>query len=219
MPVLLIAAHGTRSTAGLATTSRLVDAVRATRPSLPVELCFLDVLGPSLREALDRLGARDVVVVPLLLSAGYHVTTDIPRVVAGRPSVRVARHLGPDPLVIEAVADRLAEVSDGSASAVLAAVGSSRESARDEVRTGAAQLAARIGRPVAVLPLEDEVRAVLTSLPPPVAVATYLLAEGDFLDKVRAAANGIAAVAEPIDGHPALVRLVLSRYDDAVRGS
>src|SRR5437763_1360413 len=152
MPVLMLAAHGTRSAAGLATTAALADAVRAARPSVPVELCFLDVLFPSLSEALDRLGAADVVVVPLLLSAGYHVTTDIPRTVAARPSVRVARHLGPDPLIVEAVADRVAAVWGGSASIMLAAVGSSRESARQEVRTAGARLAARGGYPVSLAP-------------------------------------------------------------------
>src|SRR4051794_1202101 len=103
---LLIAAHGTASLAGLATTRSLVDAVAAARPGLQVELCFLDVCSPRLADALDQLDG-DVIVVPLLLSAGYHVSTDIPRVVSGRDSVSVARHLGPDPLIIEAVADRL----------------------------------------------------------------------------------------------------------------
>jgi sirohydrochlorin ferrochelatase len=216
MPVLLLAAHGTRSAAGQATISRLVDAVRIARPSLRVGLCFLDVLAPSLRDALDRLGPQDVVLVPLLLSAGYHVTTDIPQIVAGRAAVRVTRHLGPDPLVLEAVADRLAEVSDGSGATLLAAVGSSRESARQEVRTAASLLAARIGRAVQPLSLDEDVRAGLRAQRAPVAVASYLLAEGDFLDKVRTAAAGIAAVAGPIDAHPALVRLVLARYDEAV---
>jgi sirohydrochlorin ferrochelatase len=219
MPVLLLAAHGTRSAVGLATTARLVDAVRAARPTLTVDLCFLDVLSPTLGEALGRLAGSDVVVVPLLLSAGYHVTTDIPRTVAGRPSVRVARHLGPDPLVVEAVADRLAEVLDGASTVVLAAVGSSRESARHEVRTAASRLSARLGAEVSLLPLDGDVRAALAARPGPVAIATYLLAEGDFLDKVLEASRGVAVVADPIDSHPALVRLVLSRYDEAAGGS
>jgi sirohydrochlorin ferrochelatase len=216
MPVLLLAAHGTRSAAGRATTERLVEAVRAARPSLTVDLCFLDVLSPTLSDALDRLAPAQVVVVPLLLSAGYHVSTDIPRTVAGRPSVRVARHLGPDPLIVEAVADRLAEVSDGAWTVLLAAVGSSRESARQEVRTAASRLSARLGVEVLPLPLDGDVGAALAARPGPVAIATYLLAEGDFLDKVREASPGVAVVADPIDSHPALVRLVLARYDEAV---
>src|SRR5690242_14973801 len=135
MPVLVIAAHGTRSSVGLETLARLARAVMQERRGLRVVLCFLDVLQPSLGEVLDALDGEDVVVVPVLLAAGYHVTTDIPRIVAGRASVRVAGHLGPDPLVLDAVAARLAEVSAGARTTLLAAVGSSRESARTEVRT------------------------------------------------------------------------------------
>ena len=141
------------------------------------------------------------------------------KVVAARPSVRVGRHLVPDPLVLEAVAERLREVSDGSGTTLLAAVGSSRESARQEVERAAALLAARLGRDVEVLALDGDLRAALAAFPAPVAVASYLLAEGDFLDKLRDAAHGVAVVAEPIRNHPALVRLVLARYDDAVTGA
>ena len=84
---LLVAAHGTRSAAGTATTRALVEAIAAQRPSVRVELCFLDVASPSLAEALDTLADVDVVIVPLLLSAGYHVRTDIPAVIAGRDRV------------------------------------------------------------------------------------------------------------------------------------
>ena len=60
---LLIAAHGTKSDDGTATTRTLVDAIAAQRPHVPVELCFLDVASPSLAEALDTLAAADVVIV------------------------------------------------------------------------------------------------------------------------------------------------------------
>src|SRR5882757_1164499 len=74
---LLAAAHGTRSVAGLATIRALIDQVRLARPALDVDLCFLDVLGPRLAERLDALPGP-AVVVPVLLSAGYHVLDDIP---------------------------------------------------------------------------------------------------------------------------------------------
>ena len=97
-PRLLVAAHGTESAAGSATTAALVAAVADALPGVPVTSCFLDVVGPSLTEELDA-AAGPAVVVPLLLSTGYHVQTDIPAVVAGRAGVRVTAHLGPDPLV------------------------------------------------------------------------------------------------------------------------
>src|SRR5438874_12620737 len=71
-PALLAALHGTRSAAGLATARALISLVAAARPDLDVDLAFLDVASPSLAE---RLGATTgpVVIVPVLLSAGYHV--------------------------------------------------------------------------------------------------------------------------------------------------
>ena len=53
------------------------------------------------------------------------------------------------------------------------------------------------------------------ALPGPVQVASYLLAEGRFHDRLLAAAAGLASVAAPIGSHPDLVRLVLARYESA----
>jgi sirohydrochlorin ferrochelatase len=47
-------------------------------------------------------------------------------------------------------------------------------------------------------------------------VATYLLTEGHFVTMLEAAAIEIAAVAAPLGVHPSLVRLVWTRYDDAL---
>lgn len=214
---LLVAAHGTASAAGMATTRALIAALAARRPSVPVALCFLDVGSPSLAEALPSFGCAPVVIVPLLLSAGFHVLTDIPAIANGRSSVRVARHLGPDPLVIAALAERLAQASRGpTASTVLAAIASSRESARAEIDTAAALLAERLARPVYVLPLSSDLPSALASLPDPIEVAVYLLAEGGFLSSLTAAVGGRGVVAAPIGVHPALVSLVWSRYDVAL---
>jgi sirohydrochlorin ferrochelatase len=213
---LLIAAHGTTSAAGVATTRALAGAVAASRPEQRVELCFLDVLAPRLEQALD--GLDDVVIVPLLLSAGYHVTTDIPRIMAGRSAVRVARHLGPDPAVIRAVADRLAAAEDGRqpASTVLAVVSSSRESARAEIEDARAALESLLGRPVALLPLGGDLSERLDGLPGPIAVASYLLAEGTFQGALATSIADRGVVAAPIGVHPLLVQLVWDRFDETV---
>jgi sirohydrochlorin ferrochelatase len=230
---LLVAAHGTRSALGTATTQALVAAVARARPDVPVSLCFLDVAEPSLQGALDASGDRPVVVVPLLLSEGYHVTTDIPNVAAGRPGVRVARHLGPDPIIVAAVADRLAEARSAergtaerarsaerggaAAGTALAAIASSRSSGRDEVAEAARLLAERLGGPVSVLPLGDQLAEAVAALPRPTDVAVYLLAEGGFLDSLRTAMTDRGVVAEPIGTHPALASVVWDRYDEALR--
>jgi sirohydrochlorin ferrochelatase len=222
IPTLLIAAHGTKSRAGSATTAALAAAVAVARPDVDVSLCFLDVARPSLADALG-VHSGPTVVVPLLLSSGFHVLTDIPAVVASHPDVRVARHLGPDPLVIEAVLDRLAAARGPAAVAttLLVGAGSSNPAAAGELRTAASRLAERLGRPVSLVTLGEDVRAALGAAPAPVEFATYLLAEGQFVDTLRAAAAaapGPVTVSDPIGAHPALVALVLARYDEACAG-
>jgi sirohydrochlorin ferrochelatase len=215
MPVarLLLVAHGTGSPAGSATTRALLEAVQAARPGVHAELAFLDVVAPSLADSLDD---SPTVVVPLLLSTGYHVQTDIPSLVAPHPATRVAAHLGPDPLVVRAVHERLLAARAGSpTTTVLVGAGSSRPEAFDELRAAAALLGEQVGRTVPVLTMADDLRARLHALPGPVEVATYLLAEGRFVSTLLDAASGTATVSAPIGVHPAVVDLVWQRYDEA----
>jgi sirohydrochlorin ferrochelatase len=207
-PRLLVVAHGTASEAGVANTAQVIDAVRVARPDITVDVCFLDVAAPRLADALDD---RPTVVVPLLLSTGYHVQTDIPAIVDGRAHVRVARHLGPHQLLTDALVDRLGDVP-AEADVALVGAGSSRHEAAVELAEAGRLLAARLARPVRVLTLADELRDELS--PGPVRVATYLLAEGRFVSTLRAALDGIGTAAPPIGVHPALVQLVWARYDE-----
>jgi sirohydrochlorin ferrochelatase len=211
VPRLLVVAHGTASPAGSATTAALVEAIRAARPGIPVDLCFLDVVAPRLSDVLDE---RPTVVVPLLLSTGYHVQSDIPAAAAPFPGVLVGRHLGPHPLLVDALADRLGVVAPGESVALVGA-GSSRPEAAHELAEMGRLLGARLDASVRVLTLADDVRTVLGMLPPPVRVSTYLLSEGQFVATLQQAAAGLGTVAAPIGVHPALVRLVWQRYDDA----
>ena len=208
---LLVVAHGTASAAGSTTTARLIDAVRAERPTVAVDLCFLDVAPPRLPDVLDD---RPTVVVPLLLSTGYHVQTDIPAAVAPYPAARIARHLGPDDRLVTALLDRLGPVPAG-ARVVLAGAGSRRPEARTELDETAGRLAERLDRDVAVLTMADDLPGRLAALAP-VAVATYLLAEGQFVDTLLAAGAGLGPIAPPLGVHPELVQLVWDRYDAAL---
>ena len=213
-PDLLVVAHGTRSSVGTATTERLVSAVATQRPWVRVAVCYLDVRQPSLPSALTGTdqAARPTVVLPLFLSTGQHVQVDIPDAVAGRRQVRVARHLGPDPKLTEVLVDRLAPLGDAAAT-VLVGAGSTRPEAGVELRTAGDLLAARLGCPVHVLTMADDIPGALRTLRAPVRVAPYLLTEGQFVDQLTAAATGLAAVGEPLGLHPALVSLVWSRFD------
>lgn len=95
----------------------VVAEAAAARPDVPVRLAFLDLSVPSIDEVVDELAARghtDVIVVPLLLGNAFHARVDLPALLADatrrHPHLRLtqAAVLGPDPLLISALADRVA---------------------------------------------------------------------------------------------------------------
>ena len=78
-PALVVCAHGTRNRSGAAVVDALVAEVADRRPALTVRAAYLDVQQPDLATVLTGLGDAPTVVVPLLLSAGFHVHVDIRR--------------------------------------------------------------------------------------------------------------------------------------------
>ncbi|WP_063770255.1 sirohydrochlorin chelatase [Streptacidiphilus melanogenes] len=231
-PTLLAVAHGTRDSDGVATTEALVTRVRALRPELRVERCFLDLVTPSLPEALARLRG-EVVLVPLLLGAGYHVRVDIPAALADAPHLRarVSRALGPDPLLAQALSDRLDEAgwrAQAPPSAlVLAAAGSTDPAANADAVTMAGLLSERLPGAPPVVPAylcaagptpAAAVAALRSAGHERVAVAEYLLGPGFFAR--RAARSGVRSGAcltsAPLGAHDALAHLVTLRYDETV---
>ena len=87
-------AHGTRDPAGPEVIADLLDDVRRRLPDVDVITSWVELGAPGLHEVMAGMG-RPAVVVPLLLSTGYHVTTDVPAAAAlsGSP-VHVAAPLG-----------------------------------------------------------------------------------------------------------------------------
>ncbi|MEV1055007.1 sirohydrochlorin chelatase [Streptomyces sp. NPDC059017] len=229
-PVLVAVAHGSRDPRALRTVTRLLDRVRELRPAADVRLGHIELDEPLLPDTLAGLGGRDAVLVPLLLGRGFHVKHDIPAAVAAVPGLRarVAPPLGPHPLLVEALHDRLVEAGwcgpeDGGrgAGVVLAAAGSRDPASAADARSTAAMLAERLGG-VPVLPayasavsptVPEALRALTARGRHQVAVASYFTAPGRFATASRSAAPWIAAA--PLGAHPALARLVLQRYDEA----
>lgn len=220
--MLLAVAHGTRDPAGVEAVSQIVAAIRSLRPEVDVRLASVELVPPDVATALGAVPAdRRVVLVPLLLSPGFHDRVDIPAAVAAtRPDAVRAPVLGPDPLLAEALADRLAEAGWGPGDAVvLAAAGSSDPHAVASVHAQAALLATELGGPVTVgfgsaaePDVATAVAAARASRARRVAVAPYLLAPGFFASRLREA--GADLVAAPLGAHPAVVDLVLRRFDE-----
>ena len=226
-PALLAISHGTASPAGQAAVAALVDAVAARLPDVTVRLGHVDVQQPDVEASLAALPeGHPVVIVPLLLSAGYHVRVDLKQQSAGRADVTIAPALGPDPRLVDVLVARLAALTAAPDDRiVLAVAGSSDERANDDCRTVGAMLGERIGAPVDVgflAAAEPRLGAAVTSARASAAgralVADYLLAPGYFHDLAVRLADG-APVARPLldDDEPAasVVDIVVDRYTAA----
>lgn len=223
MPALVACAHGTRDPAGQEAIDALRTAIAASLTDVRVVEAYVDVQAPSLTEALRRVGRA--IVVPLLLSSGYHANVDIAEAVAAAGSVVVkARTLGPDPALVDVLTQRLDEAGlTNEHAVVLGAAGSSDARATRDVEQTAGELSRRIGRDVvagygsAAAPRIDEAVAGVTADGRPVAVASYLLARGFFYDRLQRVAADVHTA--PLLPHPAINDLVLRRYDEALRGA
>jgi sirohydrochlorin ferrochelatase len=214
---LVLVAHGTRKQRGVQMVGDLARRVSATLGQ-PVHVSFVDVLGPTPSAVLASM-VGPTIVVPAFLSRGYHVTTDIPAHVAasGHPDVTVTDALGPGPQLVRVLADRLIESGwRRDDSVILAAAGTSDPDARRDLHTTATWLSAITGSRVELafaatgLPRVPDAVAALRRRRGRVVVASYLLSEGLFQDRLRA--GGADVVTEPLGTHPGLVRLITNRF-------
>ena len=204
---------------------QIADALRTLASDLDVRLGWIELVEPDVPASLAGIAPdRAAVVVPLLLSSGYHDRVDLPAAIAAaRPGTAHAPVLGPDPLLAVALADRLVEAGLAPGDAVvLAGAGSSDPDAVASVSVQAGllavELAARTGVPVPVTvgfgsaaspTVAEAVATARAAGAGRVAVAPYLLAPGHFADRLAGAgADLVAAVLGP---HPAVVELILRR--------
>jgi sirohydrochlorin ferrochelatase len=248
-PILIACAHGTSNAQGAAEVNALRDAIAALRPGLDVREAYVDVQQPDLVDVVAGLpsgsaaggepgaAGASAVVVPLLLSVGYHVKVDIAKAVKSRPGTVAAAPLGPDPRLAALLDQRLREagVTDNDA-IVLAAAGSSNPNAAISVEELAEQLrdlrsnrivpaygaSAKPSVPEAVAMLREEAAggagagesAGGVSVGGRVVVASYLLAPGFFHDQLAKA--GADLVTEPLLPSPVVAEVALERYDAAL---
>ncbi|MEH3033165.1 MAG: sirohydrochlorin chelatase, partial [Aeromicrobium erythreum] len=165
-----------------------------------------------------------VVVVPLLLSAGFHVHHDVARAVAEHPDAVASAPLGPDWSLAEIGASRLLQSgAHRRDTVVLGGSGSSDERAMADVDEAARRLGALWGGPVRVghlghrgTPLPEVVTQARADGAERVVVSSYLLAPGYFQD--RALESGADLVTAPLlsaSPDPALVELVVRRVEQA----
>ncbi|WP_245775903.1 sirohydrochlorin chelatase [Saccharopolyspora flava] len=215
-PPLLLVAHGTRDPEGPRVIEQLAEATAAVL-GVPVHVGYVDVIGPTVAETLERVPGP-VVALPAFLAAGYHVRTDLPEQVAstGREDVTITAPLGPSPAITEALLDRLRQAGWRPGDRVLfSAAGSSDARALADVRAAARELGRRCGQWLNPSYITTASPATEDVCAPGVFIAPYLLAPGLFHRRLAELAS--SGVADPIGVHPAVVDLIARRYRGAVR--
>ncbi|WP_427015452.1 sirohydrochlorin chelatase [Pseudarthrobacter sp. P1] len=226
-PVLIACAHGTNNADGRARINQVRAEIAALRPGLDVLEAYVDVQDPALPDVVGSLpeGAA-AVVVPLLLSVGYHVRVDIAEAVASRPGLLAADPLGPDPRLARLLHERLGTLGGSAVTGeewgiVLAAAGSSNPEAAGSVEALAEDLRGLRSEPVlagygasAQPSVPDAVAALRERGCTHVAIASYLLAPGYFHDQLGLA--GADLVSAPLLPSPLMAELALERFDAAV---
>jgi sirohydrochlorin ferrochelatase len=228
---VLLLSHGSRDPRTAYVVSELVWAVESAT-GMTARAAYLDFAQPDATSALRQLAAdgfASVRVVPLLFTPGYHVTHDVPRVVAasgvtGRIDVSVAPPLLAGggrrrALLLTALADRLIQAgSDGDCDGlVLASAGSSSREARLCVERLACDLERAHGIPVELAFASAGNRSPLQALEAlsergtrRPAVSSLFVAPGRLTDLVTAACPDVP-VADPLGVSPAFVGLLVAQ--------
>lgn len=110
---IVLFAHGARDPQWAQPFEEIRERVRAKRPEYPIELAYLELMSPTLEEAIQsvvREGALAVTVFPLFMAQGGHLTQDLPRILeAIRPSyphipISLEPPIGEVPEILEAIA-------------------------------------------------------------------------------------------------------------------
>jgi sirohydrochlorin cobaltochelatase len=81
MKAMILFGHGARDTRWREPFDRLVQLWQAQHPNAPVELAFLEMMQPSLEEAVSSLsvkGATQITIVPVFFGQGGHLRNDFP---------------------------------------------------------------------------------------------------------------------------------------------
>ena len=248
LPLMLVG-HGTRSAEGVAAFCRFVERVRVLAGEhLPaVGGGFIELSRPSVTEAVARMPLQvhpDMVAVPLVLSAAGHGKGDIPASLARErqrhPGLRwrYGRPLGPHPVLLDLLAERidaaLAGAARESTHILLAGRGSTDPDANAEVAKVTRLLwegRGYAGAEFCFISLaEPSVPAALAKLrrlgASRVVVAPYFLFPGVLPDRVAAQSRQFAGQHPDIEVGAAgiigdcdeLAGLVFERYEEAIRG-
>jgi hypothetical protein len=243
-PLLVLAVPGAECAASEEIMTGVVASAQTSCPGAHIRVGYLRGSAQPLEEALEAEPTGDpdapvpsaVIVVPLLVGPYPEIDAEVASVVAApaQAPVLVAGHLGPHPLLAEALHVRLAEaglarsgrvrglsiVSSADGVLVLAAGG---PEAAQTAGIAAVMLASRLAVPVLPAQLEDpaSVAAAAARLRDAgtsrLAVSPCLIGPEVSPGALQDATDAISAdCAEPLGAHSAIGQLAAIRYGDAL---
>jgi sirohydrochlorin cobaltochelatase len=114
---IVLFAHGSRDPEWARPFERIAASL-ASRKEFLVKIAYLELMRPSLDEAIADLvagGVEAIRIVPVFLGMGGHVKEDLPRLVAAaNPPVKVTIDppIGEQASIIEAIAAAISRTSD-----------------------------------------------------------------------------------------------------------
>ncbi|MBK8460081.1 MAG: sirohydrochlorin chelatase [Micropruina sp.] len=222
---VVLCAHGTRDGRGQDVVRELCAQLRRFRPGVRVEDAYVDVQEPKVQSVVNNLvglGYR-VIVIPLLLSEGYHTEVDVAEAVRVSDMAVSTGPLGPDTFLTNVLWRRLKQArADSSDAVVVAAAGSSRPQATEALHKVAGQLRELWGGPVSVgfgssakPSVGEAVEQARDEGARRVVVGSYLLGHGFFHSQLGRA--GADLVTEPLGAASLVVSRVLAKFDAQVR--
>ena len=114
MKAIILFGHGARDARWREPFDRLAALWQAQHADTPVELAFLEMMQPSLTEAVATLvakGAADITVVPVFFGQGGHLRNDFPVLLAScqekfpQIALSATPAVGEDLAVLQAIID------------------------------------------------------------------------------------------------------------------
>ena len=114
MKAIILFGHGARDARWREPFDRLVELWRVKHAGTPVELAFLEMMQPSLDEAVSSLadlGATQIIVVPVFFGQGGHLRNDFPVILTAcrerfpQVSLSATPAVGEDLAVLQAIVD------------------------------------------------------------------------------------------------------------------
>ncbi len=101
---IILFAHGARDPEWAQPFKRIKQLLEARQPGVTVTLAFLEIMQPSLADAVAQLaeaGRTSITIAPLFMAQGGHLKNDVPKILT---AIR-ARHPAVDVTLLPAIGD------------------------------------------------------------------------------------------------------------------